>query len=180
MDKLWKFSIREGEVLDLRPAEAADSEGIIKTLKSFSPERSYVLMEQYGKGVESEKEYVSSMDTRNNLLLVAISGSDVIGILEALQSDGGHRPETSHILSIGLHIKEEFRGLGIGLKMLQYAEEWAREAGFRKLEASVFTTNKRSLKLFRKAGFSQECTKVKRIRVGNEFIDEVCIGKWLE
>lgn len=64
--------------------------------------------------------------------------------------------------------------------MLEYTDEWAREHGFRKLEASVFTTNKRSLNLFRKSGFSQECTKVKRIRVGNEFIDEVCIGKWLE
>ncbi|MBF0557388.1 MAG: GNAT family N-acetyltransferase [Nitrospirae bacterium] len=180
MDKEWKFSIKDGKEIAMRPAEAADSEGIIKTLKSFSPERSYVLMEQYGKGVESEKDYITAMDTKNNLLLVAMFDSTVIGILEALQSDGGYRPETSHILGIGLHIKGEFRGFGIGLKMLQYAEEWAREQGFKKLEASVFTTNKRSLTLFRKAGFSQECTKVKRIRVGNEFIDEVCIGKWLE
>src|SRR5208283_1937069 len=104
----------------------------------------------------------------------------IIGILEAIQSDGGKRPETAHELNIGLHLKEEFRGLGIGSRMLQYTEEWAREHEFRQLETSVFTTNKRSLNLFRKAGFLNECTKVKRIRVGNEFVDEVSICKWLD
>ncbi|MGD0281574.1 MAG: GNAT family N-acetyltransferase [Dissulfurispiraceae bacterium] len=180
MEQIRKFLIRDSEYITLRPAEPGDSEGIIKALKSFAPERSYVLMEQYGKDTELEKEYISAMDMRSNLLLVALSEDSVIGILEALQSDGGYRPETSHVLDIGLHIKAEFRGLGIGLRMLEYTDEWAREHGFRKLEASVFTTNKRSLNLFRKSGFSQECTKVKRIRVGNDFIDEVCIGKWLE
>jgi len=180
MQQVQKFSVGTTEELILRPAGPDDSEGIIEALKSFAPERSYVLMEQYGKGVEWEKEYITTLDIRNSLLLVAIRGDNVIGILEALQADGGYRPETVHILNIGLHIKEEFRGLGIGLKMLQYTDEWAREQGFKKMEASVFTTNKRSLNLFRKAGFSHECTKVKRIRVGNDFIDEVCIGKWLE
>jgi L-amino acid N-acyltransferase YncA len=180
MEQIRKFLIKDNKEITLRPAGPGDSEGIIKALKSFAPERSYVLMEQYGKGIESEKEYISAMDMGSNLLLVALLEESVIGILEALQSEGGYRPETSHVLDIGLHIKEEFRGLGIGLRMLEYTDDWAREHGFKKLEASVFTTNKRSLNLFRKSGFSQECTKVKRIRVGNDFIDEVCIGKWLE
>ena len=181
MEEIQRFLNRNGEEITLRPAEPDDAEGIIKALKSAAPERSYVLMEQFGKDIEAEREYISKSSRNNNLLLVGVTGDNrITGILEAIQSDGGQRPETAHALNIGLHLKEEFRGFGIGSSMLQYTEEWAREHEFRQLETSVFTTNKRSLNLFRKAGFLNECTKVKRIRVGNEFVDEVSICKWLD
>jgi len=159
MEEIQRFLNRNGEEITLRPAEPDDAEGIIKALKSVAPERSYVLMEQFGKSLEAEREYISKSGRNNNLLLVGVAGDNqIIGILEAIQSDGGQRPETAHALNIGLHLKEEFRGLGIGSHMLQYTEEWAREHEFRQLETSVFTTNKRSLNLFRKAGFLNECT----------------------
>ncbi len=180
MEAIQKFLIGRGEEITLRPAEPDDAESIIKTLKSFAPERSYVLMEQFGKGVAAEREYISKLSRNNNLLLVGVADGDhIVGILEAIQADGGQRTETAHVLNIGLHLVEEFRGLGIGSRMLQYTEEWARERAFRELETSVFTTNKRSLNLFRKVGFVNECTKVKRIRMGNEFVDEVSICKQL-
>ncbi|MBF0506659.1 MAG: GNAT family N-acetyltransferase [Nitrospirae bacterium] len=181
MEEIQSFLNRKGEEITLRPAEPDDAEGIIKALKSAAPERSYVLMEQFGKDIKAEREYISKLSRSNNLLLVGIAGDNrIIGILEAIQSDGGQRPETAHVLNIGLHLMVDFRGLGIGSRMMQYTEEWAREHQFRELETSVFTTNKRSLNLFRKAGFLNECTKVKRIRIGNEFVDEVVIGKWLD
>ena len=181
MEEIQRFLNRNGEEITLRPAEPDDAESIIKALKSFAPERSYVLMEQFGKGVDAEREYISKLSRNNNLLLVGVAGDNqVIGILEAIQSDGGQRPETAHVLNIGLHLIEAFRGFGIGSRMLQYTEEWAREHKFRELETSVFTTNKRSLNLFRKAGFLNECTKAKRIRIGNEFVDEVSICRRLD
>ena len=181
MEEIQRFLNSNGEEITIRPSEPDDAEGIIKALKSAAPERSYVLMEQFGKDIEAEREYISKLSRNNNLLLVGVAGENhIIGILEAIQSNGGQRPETAHVLNIGLHLIEEFRGLGIGSRMLQYTEEWANEHKFRNLEASVFTTNKRSLNLFRKAGFLNERTKVKRIRVGNEFVDEVLIGKSLD
>ena len=181
METIQRFLNKNGVEITLRPVEPDDAEGIIKALKSFAPERSYVLMEQFGKGVAAEREYIGAVCCDNNLLLVGVAGENqIIGILEAIQADGGQRPETAHLLNIGLHLIEDFRGTGIGSRMLQYTEEWANEHKFRNLEASVFTTNKRSLNLFRKAGFLNERTKVKRIRVGNEFVDEVIIGKSLD
>lgn len=181
MEDIQRFLNKNGEEITLRPAEPDDAEGIIKALKSVAPERSYVLMEQFGKDIKAEREYISNLSRDNNLLLVGVAGDKhIIGILEAIQSDSGQRPETEHVLNVGLHLIVEFRGLGIGSRMLQYTEEWARDHKFRELVTSVFTTNKRSLNLFRKAGFLNECTKAKKIRIGNEFVDEVVIGKWLD
>jgi hypothetical protein len=180
MEEVQKFLVKDGEEIALRPAVPGDSGGIISALRSASPERSYVLMEQYGKNAETEGEYIRDMDAQKNLFLVAVGRGGIVGSLAALQADGGHRPETAHVLNIGLHLVESSRGLGIGSRMVQYAIEWAREHGFKKMEASIFTTNKRSLNLFRKAGFTEECMKLKKFRIGRDYIDEACVGKWLE
>jgi RimJ/RimL family protein N-acetyltransferase len=103
----------------------------------------------------------------------------VVGCLAALQADGGRRPETAHILYVGLHLREAFRGLGIGTHLLDYAIDWALEKGFKKLEANIFTTNKYSLGMFTKAGFVEEGVRKNRIQVGRELIDEVLMGKIL-
>lgn len=180
MQEVQKFLDTSGKEIILRPAESDDSCEIIDTIRSNSLERSYVLMDQYGKDVESEKKYIDELDRKMNLLLVAVAGNEVIGCLGALQADSGHRPQTAHILHVGLHIKDAYRGLGIGSRMLSYAIEWAREKGFKKLEASIFTTNKRSINLFSREGFCEEGVRKKRIRVGRDYIDEVLVGKILD
>jgi RimJ/RimL family protein N-acetyltransferase len=180
MQETQTFRAKNSDEITLRPAVPEDAGEIIKTVRSTSIERSYVLMEHYGKNAETEKKYIMDLDRSNNLLLVALARGDVVGSLAALQAYKGHIPQTAHILTIGLHLIESYRGQGIGSQMLQYAIEWAKERGFKKIETSIFTANKRSLHLFSKAGFREEGTRQKRIRVGNDFIDEVLLGKFLE
>jgi len=179
MEQVTIFKARNGEEITLRPAEIVDSCEIIDTVRSAALERSYILMEQYGKNIESEKEYISRLDRGNNLLIVAVAGVNVIGCLAALQADAGRREATAHILHVGLHLREAYRGLGIGSEMLAYAEAWAKEGGFKKLEASIFTGNKRSLHLFSRTGFKEEGVRKLRVRVGKDYLDEVLVGKIL-
>ena len=179
MDTQRKFTAKGGLEVTIRPAQAEDSCGIIDTVRSNAMERSYVLMEHYGKDIKAEQEYINGLDTAKNLLIVAAAGDDVVGCLAALQADGGRRPETTHILHVGLHLREAFRGLGIGPKLLDYAITWAVEKGYKKLEANIFTTNKQSLGLFTRAGFVEEGVRKNRIQVGRELINEVLMGKLL-
>jgi L-amino acid N-acyltransferase YncA len=173
------FKAKNGLEMTIRPAQSGDSCAIIDTVRSNAMERSYVLMEHYGKDVASEQEYIKGLDTAKNLLIVAATDDNVVGCLAALQADAGKRSETAHIAHVGLHLREAFRGLGIGPKLLDYAIAWAREQGFKKLEANIFTTNKRSLGMFTKAGFVEEGVRKNRIQVGREFIDEVLLAKML-
>lgn len=180
MLEVMKFIAGNSAEITLRLAEPDDSAEIISSVRSSSPERSYVLMEQYGNNVESEKKFISNLGRDNNLLLVALADGVIIGSLAALQATGRFGNDSSHILNIGLHLKEAYRGLGVGSRMLEYAVQWAGERGFKKLAAKIFTTNNRSLHMFSKAGFTQECIKKKQICVGNEYIDEVCMARFLE
>jgi RimJ/RimL family protein N-acetyltransferase len=180
MEQIKIFKARDGQEITLRPAETDDSCAIIDTVRSTAFERSYVLMEHYGRNSASEKEYIGGLDRGKNLLMVAVTEADVVGCLAALQADAGRWEATAHILHLGLHLKEAYRGLGIGTEMLAYAEAWSLQQGFKKLEASIFTGNKRSLHLFKRAGFIEEGVRKVRIRVGNDYLDEVLVGKILQ
>ena len=179
METEQKFKAKNSVEITIRPAQADDSCAIIETVRSNANERSYVLMEHYGKDDTSEREYISHLDAVNNLLIVSVAGGTAVGCLAALQADGGKRPETTHLLHLGLHLREAYRGLGIGTHLLEYAVTWAVEKGFKKLEANIFTTNKYSLGMFTKAGFAEEGVRKNRIQVGRELVNEVLMGKVL-
>jgi L-amino acid N-acyltransferase YncA len=179
METVKTFTAKGGLAVTIRPAQTGDSCAIIDTVRSNANERSYVLMEHYGRDADTEREYISGLNTAKNLLIVAEAGDEVVGCLAALQADGGKRLETNHLVHVGLHLREAFRGLGIGTYLLDYAVNWAREKGFKKLEANIFTTNKHSLGMFTKAGFVEEGVRKNRIQVGRELINEVLMGKLL-
>ena len=179
MEPVKKFTAKNGQEVIIRHARPDDASGIIDTVRSNAFERSYILMEHYGKDTESEKEYINGLDTEKNLLAVASADDEIVGCLAALQADGGRRPETTHVLRVGLHLKEPVRGIGIGQNMLEYALAWAVVKKFKKMEANIFTTNKRSLSMFKQVGFEEEGVRQNRIRMGRDFISEVLVGKML-
>jgi len=139
-----------------------------------------VLLEEFYPKVTPNRLLHRTREKKTMLLLVATAGDDIVGILEAIQTDVGKGHETVEALNIGLHIKKDFRGLGIGSRLLQYSEEWAKENRFKKMQVGVFTANKRSINLFLKAGFIIESAKPEKIRIANEFVEKVTVGKWLD
>lgn len=179
MREIRKITCSNGEKITLRPALADDAQALIDAVRSTAEERSYVLMEAYGKDTESQKKYIEQFDRSRNLLLVAVSGTTVIGSLAGLETQRFQGVEEVRSLSLGIHIVRECRGRGVGAALLRYAIQWAKEHGYKRLEADIFTTNKRSLNLFSKSGFREESCKVRKIRVGNQQIHEVILTKKL-
>ena len=56
----------------------------------------------------------------------------------------------------GLGILPEYRGLGIGSRLLEKVIEKAKEFGLEKIELHVYTSNKPAVALYRKFGFEEE------------------------
>lgn len=169
-----RFSAKNGLEVIIRPAQLEDALGIIKTVNSEAVERSYVLTEKIGKTVAEEENYLSKRDTQCQLFVVALMGNIVVGCLAS-----EHKNDGRNVLEVGLHVQKGYRDMGIGKEMLEYALEWGNKEGFNKIKACIFTSNKRSLSLFKKLGFEEEGTRKKNYRIGNTYIDEVILGKTL-
>jgi ribosomal protein S18 acetylase RimI-like enzyme len=87
--------------------------------------------------------------------LVVLDGSDVIGWCDV-------RPKSAatqrHSAVLGMGLLNEYRGLGIGSRLLAAALELAHERGLRRIELVVRADNEVALRLYRRYGFQPEGT----------------------
>ncbi len=177
MRAVLTYQLSDATKITLRPAHPDDAAAIIAAVRSSAEERSYVLMEVYGKDAATQRAYIEHLDREHNLFLVAAVNGQIIGILALLDFLVCSTPEPC--LSVGVHIIRDWRGHGIGSAMLRYAQRWAMEHGYRRLEADIFTTNERSIHLFNKAGFREVTCRRRSVQVGVRQINEVILAKSL-
>ena len=77
---------------------------------------------------------------------------------------------------LGMGLLPDYRGRGIGLRLLQATIDAARAAGFERIELSVYGRNARAAALYRKAGFAHEGTRVRGKKVDGEYDDVHIMG----
>ena len=177
MRDVLTYRLPDATKITIRPARPDDAAAIIAAVRSTAQERSYVLMEVYGKDAAAQRAYIERLDREHNLFLVATVNEQIVGILALLDSLLCSTPEPA--LSVGIHLDRAWRSHGIGSAMLRYAVRWAKEHGYRRLEADIFTTNERSLHLFDKAGFREDACRRRSVQVGVQKISEVILAKSL-
>jgi RimJ/RimL family protein N-acetyltransferase len=177
MREVLSYRLPDATKITLRPARPDDAAAIIAAVRSSSQERSYVLMEVYGKDAATQRAYIERLDSEHNLFLVATVNEQVVGILALLDFLVCSTP--GPCLNVGVHVVREWRGRGLGSAMLRYALRWAKEHEYRRLEADIFTTNERSVHLFDKAGFREVSGRRRSVQVGVRQINEIILAKTL-
>ena len=85
-------------------------------------------------------------------------------------------PVYAHVGHLGMGVLPDYRGRGIGMRLLQAAIEAARAAGFERIELSVYAANARAAALYRKAGFAHEGTRVRGKKLDGEYDDVHIMG----
>lgn len=60
---------------------------------------------------------------------------------------------------MGIVVKKEYWGMGIGEKLMNEAINWCREKKLEQLELEVATKNERAISLYKKMGFEIYGTK---------------------
>lgn len=88
-------------------------------------------------------------------------------------------PRMRHRGSLGMGLLPEFRGFGIGARLMKAALARARAAGFEKVELQVYTSNRRALALYERMGFKREGLIKRYRKIGTRYFDCVCMAKFL-
>jgi len=90
---------------------------------------------------------------------------EIVGVL-SLRS--GLRRAMCHEAVLGITVKQEWRGRGVGDTLMTYAVDWARHSGvISRIELQVFTTNTTAIHLYQKHGFEIEgCRRKALFREG--------------
>ncbi len=105
------------------------------------------------------------------------SGSEFAGYLE-VRCLPWKRVRHRAYLVIG--ILKRYGGQGIGTRLMEETEKWARRHGIRRLYLTLITENKAAAGLYRKMGYEVEGRHPASMRLGDRYVEELTMGKWLD
>lgn len=145
--------LKDGRIATVRSARAEDANAWIENANALGGERVFVMTEQFTRTRAEIQDQFRGANPESVLWLVAEIDGRVVG---GADFHRGRWVKNAHTAELGVAVRKEWRGLGLGEALLRAGQEWARGLGVRKLKLAVFATNERALRLYRKLGFVEE------------------------
>ncbi|MEM6284467.1 MAG: GNAT family N-acetyltransferase [Chloroflexota bacterium] len=166
---------RLGESVVIREATAADARGIREVVRRTSQEPGDSLISDHEHIDYSEQQHrqqIRRLTGRpNDLMLVAevISQSSIVAVLTCRCKT---HPSRQHVVTMGITVQKEWRGKGIGTRLVQEAIRWARRNGnIRRIELDVLARNTEIVALYSKLGFRVEGRGIGAVYRDGEYVD---------
>jgi RimJ/RimL family protein N-acetyltransferase len=169
-------TIRVPEGVVIRPAEPRDAasfhrmwsdiidEGLVRSQEVSRPVRHYRML------------FRKSWTERGAWIAAVTPDGEVVGFLSATREE---HPVTSHVATIGLGVRKDWRGKGIGGALVSESIRWSGSVGVQKIILSVYPSNTPAVALYRKFAFLEEGRLVNQSRKSYGYEDEILMGRWL-
>ena len=109
----------------------------------------------------------------------AAGAAGVAEAIAVLSFQGREHAYLTHSGEFGISVRRDWRGRGIGTRLLDALEAWALAHGFRRLELSVFANNVDAVRLYERRGFEREGCRRGAVLIDGAFIDLIEMAKVL-
>ncbi len=126
--------------------------------------------------LEKIREFQEDMIKNNYPAYYAVDGNKVVGWCD-IQVSKNPRFQHRGGLAMGLH--PDYRGIGIGTRLINAALDHAQKIGLEKIDLEVYTTNERAISLYINAGFVQEGLKKNNRKLDGKYFDILLMAKFL-
>lgn len=163
----------------IRYPKMSDLNDLTKYINTLSKEKTFIPYQGERVSLKEEKEWLNKTLTRikkrQEVGLSPIINNRIVGVC-------GIRLGTkiqSHIGILGISIAKDYRGEGLGQKLM---EETIREArknlkGLRIIVLDVFETNPNAISLYKKLGFKEYGQLPEGLFYKNKYIGEISMFK---
>lgn len=163
--------------VEIRPARPGDGSGAHRLLRDVAAEGRYIRTERLEAARRDFRRRFKDSWTDERAEIVALRGGEVIGHLAISREPG---TAIRHVATLGMSVRKEERGGGVGSALLAEALRWARWTGVEKISLSVFPHNRAAMALYRKFGFVQEGRLVGHTRKSYGLEDEIVMARPVE
>lgn len=168
------YPTKNGRTVIIRETCEEDARAITDMINNVASEKRYIVTE---KSREDWDKAVSEIrEEERGLLIVAQVNGKVVGMGHLTK---GKWEKNRHVGFLGMVILKEFREIGIGTAMMDYMMRWAGQEQLEKISLSVFSTNKRAIRLYQKFGFELEGTIKRQYKIEGKYVDELFMRKFL-
>ncbi|MDO3410843.1 GNAT family N-acetyltransferase [Saccharibacillus sp. CPCC 101409] len=163
----------------IRQIRMEDAENWLELCRSLDAETAFMLYEPGERRTtvpEQTERIASALLHPRSIVLIAECEGRIAGYIEAR---GSNVNRIRHSAQIVVGILQAYSGRGIGTRLFEKLENWARERGIYRLELTVMAHNEAAVSLYRKMGFRQEGIRKHSLRVEGRYIDEYAMAKLL-
>jgi RimJ/RimL family protein N-acetyltransferase len=163
----------------IRQITPSDAQSLADLITQVENESDYMLFEPGERQTSAEaqlKRIGTIQKEDHSTIIVAEQNNRLIGFVMAI---GGAAKRNRHSVYLVAGILIEQRGRGIGTKLFEELDRWAREHHIHRLELTTVIQNQAGVALYKKAGFQIEGTKKHSLMINGEFVDEYYMGKLL-
>ena len=166
----------------VREARTEDAAAIIAHVKRVADEPnngiSMSSADEFKYTVEEEAEIIrNAAAATNKLMVVAEANGEIIASANCF----GGRHGYDQTLSLGITVRREWRGRGVGAAVMRFMIDWCQaNPGVHRLELWVFPDNAAAIRLYEKMGFQHEGNRRSSYRKDGEFKDLMLMGMLFE
>lgn len=162
--------------MDIRKIQIKDAENYLDMLLNLDKETKYMLFEpdERPTDINITKSIIDRSINGDNLILVATHENSIVGFISVQR---GVQRRIRHTAYIVIGIREGFRGKGIGSKLFNKLDLWAKDNNIKRLELSVICSNVVAKHVYEKNGFMVEGIKKNSMIIDEKYVDEFCMAK---
>lgn len=165
----------DGTELIFREPSRADARAYMSFINSLADETMSGLSVNRKVTLKEEERWLegvlSDCRARRTVMLMAERDGIILGNCEVAKMPFKH----SHRANIGVALRKELRGKGVGEALMRRTMELARRRikGLEAIELATFGYNDRAISLYNKLGFEEVARVPKAVKEGNAYFDEV-------
>ena len=145
-------------VIQIRHPRAGDGEALVRLMNALDEETSFMMLEPGERTTtagEQEQSIQAFLESTSQVMYVADAGSELVGFVAGL---GRSANRNRHAMSCIIGVKQQASRQGLGTRLMQSLDTWARRHGFTRLELTVMAHNHRAKRLYLSMGFEIEGT----------------------
>jgi ribosomal protein S18 acetylase RimI-like enzyme len=154
------------------PAEIEHVPSFRTCLDSVARERSGLAITE-AFPLEQTRAFVARHIEEGLPAFFALDGDRVVGWADIHREE---RPAHRHRGVLGMGVHRDYRGRGLGRRLLDAALAKAKQIGLIRVDLTVYAGNKAAIALYRKCGFVEEGRIVKGRYLDGQFDDVIQMG----
>lgn len=164
---------RDGIEFHVRPARQADLSGILGVLRQVAEKRTYIVAETVAQELDHEGELLRQDDVESRVFFVATVNDEVVGWTHLRSPEV---EKLSHTAELTTGVLEEYRGYGLGGRLLERGLEWATSQGYERVYQSIPSTNEGAIEFLEGHGWEVEAVREGHYKIDDEYVDEVMMA----
>lgn len=158
--------------VDVAPIARDHIESFHRAVDTVARERKYLtLLEAFP--LPPTRDFVLQLLAKGDPMFVALARGEVVGWCDIQRHPF---PAHSHRGTLGMGVIPDYRGRGVGARLMDRTLKQAFQTGFVRIEFSVRADNLRAMRLYEKAGFVREGVLRDAVFVDGEFHDAIAMA----